>query len=216
MADIDIQQKRGGSPFPWIIGLVVLALIGWGLYEMSDRDEAELSTVGTQDEAALSDGRPAVGAAQPTGGAGFLAWVRDSTEAGDGQTGDPHAYTREGMRRMVTALEGLVARDRAPEIERQFEAVREQVRLIEQSEPTSTDHADRTREAFLAGTQVMEMLRQRPHLQQADLQQPVQAARQAAEAVRPNTPLLEQRAAVERFFQQMAEAIERAERHAQS
>lgn len=44
MADIHIDRKRT-SIWPWIIGLIVLALLIWALYELFDRDN-EPETVG--------------------------------------------------------------------------------------------------------------------------------------------------------------------------
>lgn len=37
MADIDIQRKK--SVWPWIIGLIVLIVIVWALFEMGDEEE---------------------------------------------------------------------------------------------------------------------------------------------------------------------------------
>lgn len=48
MADIDIERK-GPSIWPWIIGLLILALLVWGLVEMMGDDEDEVDA----DEAAV-------------------------------------------------------------------------------------------------------------------------------------------------------------------
>lgn len=42
MADIDVERK-GPSIWPWIIGLLVLALIVWAVAEMLGPDEAEFA-----------------------------------------------------------------------------------------------------------------------------------------------------------------------------
>lgn len=39
MAEIRVERKERRSLLPWILGLVLLALVVWGLMEMSDRDE---------------------------------------------------------------------------------------------------------------------------------------------------------------------------------
>jgi hypothetical protein len=43
MADIHIQRKRGPGVWPWILGVAVLALVVWGVIEMtgSDRTAAD-------------------------------------------------------------------------------------------------------------------------------------------------------------------------------
>ncbi|HYO13346.1 MAG TPA: hypothetical protein VE685_09155 [Thermoanaerobaculia bacterium] len=40
MAEIRIERKQHSSLLPWILGLVLLALLIWGLAEAMDRDEA--------------------------------------------------------------------------------------------------------------------------------------------------------------------------------
>jgi hypothetical protein len=45
MADINIDRKRA-SVWPWILGLIVLALLIWALYELFDRDDDLPETVG--------------------------------------------------------------------------------------------------------------------------------------------------------------------------
>lgn len=44
MADINVERK-GPSIWPWIIGLLVLALLIWALVEMFDSDEPEVAAV---------------------------------------------------------------------------------------------------------------------------------------------------------------------------
>jgi hypothetical protein len=46
MADINIDRKRT-SVWPWILGLIVLALLIWALYELFDRDDDLPETVGS-------------------------------------------------------------------------------------------------------------------------------------------------------------------------
>lgn len=46
MADIDVERK-GTNIWPWIIGLLVLALLIWALMEMFDTDEPDVAAVAT-------------------------------------------------------------------------------------------------------------------------------------------------------------------------
>lgn len=39
MADIRIEEKKGTPIWPWLLGLLLLALVGWGLYEAFDTDD---------------------------------------------------------------------------------------------------------------------------------------------------------------------------------
>jgi len=62
MADIDIEKKKGGMGIlPWILGLILLALILWGLTQCRDDDAGERETVitttgdrGARDPAAVA------------------------------------------------------------------------------------------------------------------------------------------------------------------
>lgn len=216
MTQIEIQRKRGPGAWPWIIGLLVLALVVWGVVEFMDADdEAAVATNSAAEEAAPAE--PVTGPAPltqpeaPTAGARFQAWVRDSAAALE-QMGRQHEYTREGLQRLRAALEELIAREQAPELQQRLEQVREQVQQIEQSEPTSSQHAGAAQQAFTAVVGALETLRQQPHLQQADMQQHVDAARQQAESLQTQQPLLEQRAIVHQFFEAAGAAIQAAER----
>ena len=44
MAEIRVERKERRSLLPWILGLVLLALVVWGLMEMGDRDRTPADT----------------------------------------------------------------------------------------------------------------------------------------------------------------------------
>lgn len=39
MAEIRVERKERRSLLPWILGLLLLALVVWGLTQMNDRDD---------------------------------------------------------------------------------------------------------------------------------------------------------------------------------
>lgn len=39
MAEIRVERKERRSLLPWILGLLLLALVAWGLMQMNDRDD---------------------------------------------------------------------------------------------------------------------------------------------------------------------------------
>jgi hypothetical protein len=45
MAQLDIQEKRSSNTWAWVIGIIVIALIIWGLWELFDRDSNEVAPV---------------------------------------------------------------------------------------------------------------------------------------------------------------------------
>lgn len=63
MADIRVERK-GRSVWPWIVGLVVLALLIWAVMEMVEGNQAEMV-----DEDPVATGAPAAGQAPERDGA---------------------------------------------------------------------------------------------------------------------------------------------------
>ena len=56
MAEIKVEKKRSNNILPWILGLVLLALVVWGLSRMGDRDENRTDTTNTNQGAAVIEG----------------------------------------------------------------------------------------------------------------------------------------------------------------
>ncbi len=47
MADINVEQKKGRGILPWILGLLLLGLLLWGLSKMMGRDDEEAAPMAT-------------------------------------------------------------------------------------------------------------------------------------------------------------------------
>lgn len=83
MAEIRIERRRGPSLWPWVIGLVVLALLVWAIAELvnTDRDN---KTMAAADEAngpaAPGAVAPSAAGAQPTGSSDAIRGVAPATE----------------------------------------------------------------------------------------------------------------------------------------
>lgn len=102
MADIDIERKKK-SPFPWILGLLVLALLAFLLMRSCGDDDPEPAVVGT-DTTTFTDttmgaapmaspatdttAMGAAGAAAGAAGAGWIGTVLAGTNAGQTTGGD--------------------------------------------------------------------------------------------------------------------------------
>jgi hypothetical protein len=53
MAEIKVEKKRSNNILPWILGLVLLALVVWGLSQMGDRDRDQTDTTTNQGAAVI-------------------------------------------------------------------------------------------------------------------------------------------------------------------
>lgn len=239
MADIDIERKRSmkaGSPWPWIIGLVVLALVAWGIWEWMSTDEQPIAVEAPREMPATEPMTPAPAA---TAGQQLQMWARDSIP--QMATGTEMQIVQQGMQRVTSALQQLSrstattqpqAQDTAAPgttppnqtmpptptqpsgaMDQQIQQLQQQTQQLSGMDANSPEAAGRTREVFMSAVQVLEGLSQTPQLQQANMTSQVNAARSAAEAVNANQPLTQQRQALQRYFESMGAAIARAEQH---
>lgn len=197
MADIQIERKER-SLWPWVIAvLLLLALMAWWLGSrggeraaMAPADSAVESMMATGDAGAELPGAVNV----------FLRWANDR-QAGD--MGLDHNYTANGIRNLAAATEALAA-PRADALQQDLERVRAQADTLWQS-TSSLEHANYTRRAFMTlGSLLHDVQQQRA----PDATVDVAAVRSAAEAVRANQPLLDQKERVHQFFAHAATAVE--------
>ncbi|HEV2132500.1 MAG TPA: hypothetical protein VGR27_15405 [Longimicrobiaceae bacterium] len=211
MADINVERK-GPSIWPWIIGLIVLALLIWALAEMLGGDRVDTAAVvddtvlGTTEVAPTTPTTDVTAAAAPAAVQEFVQWV----DRRDPQTdmGLQHEYTSNGLRQLADALESLAQRhgDR-PAVQQSIQTMRQQADRLEQSDAASTQHANMTRDAFTSAADAMNTLHQEYHPQASDVDSQVNQVRQAAQAIDTGTPLLQQQERVQTFFDRSRDAV---------
>jgi hypothetical protein len=203
MADIDVERKSGTPVWPWILGLLVLALLAWLLLGRTDRDR--VVTPIAEDTIPAAEAVP--GQAQRTAAVDqYLTWHEQTDTA---EMGVQHEYTATGLRQLADALESIVRQDAVGEtaIEPRMQTLRQNANQLQETHWESQDHSNLAREGFISAAEVVEALRDHRFTQQQQLGQSVPRVRQSAEAVSPTVPLLEQRDAVHRFFDSSADAL---------
>lgn len=203
MAEIRVEKKRT-NPWPWIIGALAVALL-IGVFLAQDDEElgeetgADETAVTAYEEPGVED--PAATTADTdewrTGGAaGFLAFVQGEEPTAD--VGRAHEYTSEGITRLAGAIEERIedadAQDDA--VDERLEQMRQQASAL-QAEEDAGRHAAMAREAFVTGADLIATLNAGA----------AGEVRQAAEAIQPEQPLLEQTAEVRQFFDRAGAAI---------
>ena len=208
MADIDIQKKsRGGSIWPWLLGLLAAVLLVWAVVEAVDTDDAEL----TQEEIAEPGTDMQAMPSEAEDPMDVLAAVNAYTSfvEGDGQgaMGLSHEFTASALTHLSQALDAVVETEGNGDL--QLEATRDtleaRARMIQQ-DPQATTHARRVHAAFTAATDLMEQLQENRY---PDLNEEVTQVQQAVQAVTPDGELLDQREAVYRFFTEAGDALQR-------
>lgn len=118
MADIDLERKKSGSAWGWIMALAILALLGWGVAEAFDGDDLETAEMemvepaeepGAMDEPDAMEGAAAAGAASlgailddPQGWIGRT--LPDGVYDVDAVPTDRGFWITEGDRRLMVVL----------------------------------------------------------------------------------------------------------------
>lgn len=205
MAEIEIERHERRI-WPWVLGLLVLALLAWWLLYMrgtdADGNVAIETTAGT-----VIDSVPgtSVGTREsaPAAVNDFLSYVEENRAE---QSADStHTYQAEGLRRLAAALDELADRDTigSVSLDSRITALRNRADALQRNW-RSTEHARYTREAFDSAAVLVEgMQRQRF----SNIANEAAQLRQAASGVAPDRLLLEQKAEVQRFFQRAADAV---------
>ncbi|MGI8546055.1 MAG: hypothetical protein ACR2M1_01780 [Gemmatimonadaceae bacterium] len=84
MAEIPIQRKTGPNIWPWIIGLVVLALLGWFLFGRNNNNAIATSTTDSTAMMNTAPGAATAPAVNPAGTPGATMTPGTTTPATPG------------------------------------------------------------------------------------------------------------------------------------
>jgi hypothetical protein len=210
VADINVE-RRGPSIWPWIVGLLVLALLIWALIEMfGDRDQVAVTdrTVATEPVTTEQPLAPVTTTETP---AVFASFQQQCVQTQAGQEmGLQHEYTANCLRMLADGLEDVVRRDQATQanLQPQVQTVRQQADRLQQSAADNMQHANMARDAMTSAVTAMENIHQQRWGTDTQLHEPVRQARQAAESINPQTPLTEQNQTVNQFFQHSWNALQ--------
>ncbi len=206
MAEIQIERKE---PRNWLWILLLLPAIGllawWFLWRGDRGDPAGVGTPG----GAVVDTGPAAAPGTTDAVADYLRFVQESSARTDMQ--NVHEFTADGIRRLSAALRSVVDRDAAGgtaaggDLVQRVEWLRLKADSLQRN-PQSSAHAGQARDAFIGAAAMMEQLQHR----HPNIGQQVTQAREAARALRENAGLLEQRAAVQQFFERAADVLRNA------
>ena len=215
MAEIHIERKSQRRWFWWLLGLAVLLLLAWWAVT-GWRDGASGPLTSSDDGTVVGPGLgvAATGAADTGGRASagaegavgnYLTYVdeRRARNAGDRN----HDYTADGLRRLAGAIGAVWMRTggNADALHAELGALGAQADSLQRN-PESTEHARYTGEAFRTASALLKTVQQRHH---PNLSSQVDRLNSAATAVRAGTPLLEQDAQIQRFFDQSADVLRR-------
>ncbi len=189
MAEIPIQRKEGRNIWPLLLGLLALLAIIWLL--MGRRRGDTTATVPDTTRTV------ATGTVTPGAVATFASFV-GTTDPNRDET-KQHEYTVTGLRHLADALAAVGASGPG------LDSMRTEATALQNSPANSTQHADMARSAFMSAASVMASLQTQRFPNMAN---DVAGVRQAAQAVKPGTHLLEQKDQIQTFFERARDALQ--------
>lgn len=209
MANIDIQKKEGGSFWPWLLGLAVLALLIWAGAEMLDTDDEDFAAVPAEEQQPLEGTTPVdpmATAAMPMEVTAFEEQCASADAAGQMAVG--HQYVQGCVQQMAAALAAVVQRDTVAgtALAPQLEDFRQSAMDLT-TDAQSMEHAGNLKQVFENAAELVANLEQMRN--QAGQQAVAGAAgmEQAANNINVEQPLMEQAESVGMFFRNAAQAL---------
>ncbi|MGB3545404.1 MAG: hypothetical protein WBA17_00405 [Saprospiraceae bacterium] len=161
MANIRIEEKKGGTAiWPWIVGLLVLGLVIWGITELFDEaDEPGIEEVGivdndVDDNTAAYTNTDADDSAYRNSVAAYMDYTADM----QGEMGLDHEFSHRALTLLANASASLAEykeQDGNSDARTKAAKVRQLADEITR-DPTATDHADKIRAAALMITDILE------------------------------------------------------------
>ncbi len=197
--------------WPWILAaVIVFALLFWFLRGRGETPG--MARAGMTDSARVADGQrtgmtdPVVmGAASGTlSETAVVDFVRFADGRASRTAGVAHEYTADGLRQLAAALNEIVGRDSVSGValEPRINEIRDRANVMQQ-DPNATDHAQQAREAFSVAASLMAQM----NTMTVTTNDSGRMLRDAAMAIQPSVPLLQQTERVEEFFTQAAKAL---------
>jgi hypothetical protein len=206
MAEINIQRKER-TTWPWILlGLLLVALLVWwllsrngGMTDLATEQDTTAAAIDTTSTAGTGGATAASGAIGE-----FVQWRSDYRARQEADT--THEFTAQGIRLLAAAIADAGRRvdTGGTAIAAVSDSIRTHADAL-QRDWQSTNHANHVRLAFLQAAGALERLREQGF---PDAATTVPQVREAAGRVQPNRPLLEQRQAVQQFFDVASQTLQ--------
>ncbi len=210
MAELHVQKKEQ-SIWPWVLAaLIILALLLWFLLGRGDNRDATAASMTDStmvgSAPATDADRSATGNATGNAVAGYLQYVDNR---GARAASPSHEHTADGLRQLAAALDELTTGDQdgGVSVQPRIDEIRERADAMQRN-PTSTEHALQAREAFAIAASLIGQMRNNASAGTANASGGDQnALQEAAMAIAPSRPLLDQMEQIEQFFGRAGDAV---------
>lgn len=209
MADIDVERKKHGSIWPWILGLLLLALLVWALFALFGDDEPEV----VQDPIAAPVATPAPAAPADSGVppavSTFLAQCTEAQGSPQGQMGLGHDFTVQCLQQLREAINSLTTRQEVADtnVSQRLDEYTSTVQELQQSDTTAATHANLTRDAASTAVEAIQAIQTAWFSGNQQIETAVGELQQSVEGIQPSVAMLEQRDSVRTFFREAGEVL---------
>lgn len=212
MAEIEIEKKK--PVWPWILlVLIILAIIYFLVFDDDDPEPVEDLTEEVEEPTAFEDNSEDMTdwetemmndtlAYTGAGVSGFVTYIGDES-----RMGVDHEYTSTALLYLIDAV-----RDKADELswdaENELTDIRERAKRITEN-PEATDHAGTIKDV---GADIVDLMENMQEENFPDLEQEIEQTRMAVEAIDPSVATLEQKEAINSFFKEAADVLQKMEK----
>lgn len=214
MAEIRVEDKKqrsGGSPWGWIIGLIVVGLAVWFVVEAFDNDveTEELTEVDDTEMIEQEEGYAETNAMDNDANALYMDVEEYGTFVSDEAYMENNAeqYVHDGLTRLVRAISAIHTAG-------EFQAANfdndKQTILNTANSITTADlgnESAQVRDAFMKSAEMLQTLQQSDD-QFIDFDNEIDGVMSAAQSITPDVPLNEQMESISEFFESSQEVIE--------
>ncbi len=200
MAEIKIEKKA--PIWPWIVGLLLLMLVGAAIYFALADDNEEVIVEEIPMEEILPMEEESAVQTLPAEVQSFITFASEENNYTEGQMDIHHKYTGEALRKMgdavlaLAAMKGMSDNIDAPNLDTKLNAAADEI----QENWKETDHADHIKKGFLLVSTALNQLAE--NSTNVDL-------KQEAKDIDPNTLTLEQKADVKDFINKTAMVMQK-------
>lgn len=209
MAEIDIQKKRK-SPWPWILGGLAAALALWGIAKVAERPQRDIAET-VEERVPPPAEMPRT--EQPTGEArtremgGIERYAATVAGMGTAEASQLHTYVGGALGQLGTVLHSLAAgTPQAAAVGKHLDGLRKATAEIQRTPFTEATKANHVKSAFTAASGAMSELR-KGQTGNTQVQTQTKAVKEAADAIKGDQPVLDQRSGMQRFFTSSATAL---------
>ena len=206
MAEIRLEEKKSGSILPWIIGLLLLALIIWGVAEAFEETDDEIVT-----EEVIEDDNevaPVAPMANEVDYAAPIAAYMATTENMEGEMGLDHEFSHKAMTELANAT-AAIAENKGMTNEADVRSKVDRVKQLADDitrDPMAGDHADKIKMASMLIVEILEDVDRNSYNSQSVAD--IDALRNEAQAMTDETLTLNQKEDVRSFFSQARKILQ--------